>query len=262
MAVQSINRRLYYRIVTTVTVLWLLVVLGVGWVVKRETDEVFDSSLQELGQRLLALSALQIELHAQEDEERLKPIAHDEYLTYQVFDAEGRMRLRSHNAPAAPFGAPREPGFHDIRGQRFSVDLSNDRQYLIQVTEPPEHRHDTFLHVIQFLLLPLLLLWPLCIGVIYLSVRDARQSLALVSLKIAERRSVNLRPLDKNKLPLELHPIGDAVNALMGRLKQALDAERSLAANSAHELRTPIASSISQLGLYAQPSFRLMHCNA
>ncbi len=249
MAVQSINRRLYYRIVATVTVLWLLVVLGVGWVVRQETNEVFDSSLQELGQRLLPLAVMQIERNGHPEQERLQPIRHDEYLTYQVFDRSGRLRLRSHNAPATPFGAPRVPGFHEVGGQRFFVDVNSDRSYLIQVTEPADHRHHTLTHVLQFLLLPLLLLWPLSVGVIYLSVREARNSFALFTQKIAERRSVDLRPLDKNKLPVELHPVSDAVNALMGRLKQALDTERSLAANSAHELRTPIASAISQLDL-------------
>lgn len=246
---QSINRRLYYRLVATVTAIWLLVALGVSWVVKQETDEIFDSSLQELGQRLLPLARLQIERNDNPEQERLQPIRHDEYLTYQVFDRHHRLRLRSHNAPATPFPAPHVPGFHQLNHQRFFVDVSSDGEYLIQVTEPADHRDHTQSHVMQLLLLPLLLPWPLSIGVIYLSVREARNSFALFTRKIAERRGADLRPLDKSKLPVELHPVGDAVNALMERLKQALDAERSLAANSAHELRTPIAAAISQLDL-------------
>lgn len=249
MAAASINRRLYHRIVMAITVLWLLVVLGVGLVVKKETDEVFDSSLQELSQRVLALARLQIEQSDRPEEKWLQPVEHDEYLTYQVFDDRGRLRLRSHDAPAEPFGAPYTPGFHDVAGRRFYVDASSDQRYLIQVTEPAGHRRHTIVHVAEFLLLPLLLLWPLCIGLIYLSVREARTSFAMFSAKIAERRSADLRPIDKDKLPIEFHPVSDAVNELMARLKQALEAERSLAANSAHELRTPIASAISQLDL-------------
>lgn len=249
MAVPSINRRLYYQIVIAVTALWLLVVLGVGWVVKKETDEVFDSSLQELAQRVLALSALQIEREGSQETSRLEPVEHDEYLTYQVFDQQGRLRLRSHDAPAEPFGAPQVPGFHEFEGRRFYVDTNLDQSFVIQVTEPAEHRRHTLVHIGEFLLLPLLLLWPICIVFIYLSVRDARRSFALFSTKIAERRSANLRPLDNEKLPIELHPLSDAVNELMSRLKRALDSERNLAANSAHELRTPIASSIGQLEL-------------
>ncbi len=249
MTVPSINRRLYYRIVSTVTALWLLVVLGVGWVVKNETDEVFDSSLQELAQRVLALSVLQLEAPGTLETPRIQPAEHDEYLTYQVFDRDGVLRLRSHDAPPEPFGAPRSPGFHDVKGRRVYVDINADQSFSIQVTEPPDHRTHTLIHIGEFLFLPVLLLWPICIGVIHFSVRDARQSFVLFSNKIAERRGTNLRPLDKNQLPIELHLIGDAVNSLLSRLKLALDAERSLASNSAHELRTPIATAIVQLEL-------------
>ena len=246
---KSINRRMYYRIVTTVTCLWLLVVLGVAWVIKNETDEIFDSSLQELGQRVLTLAILQMENTDYVEQEKLQPVAHDEYLTYQIFDEYGRLRIRSHDAPATAFSAPHTVGFHNINGQRYYVDTTSDRRYWIQIAEPADHRRHTITHVWQFLLLPLLLLLPLCVAVIYLSVRDANKSFALFVSKIAERRSANLRPLETNKLPIELHPISDAVNALMVRLKQALDAELSLVANSAHELRTPIASAIIQLDL-------------
>ncbi len=249
MTVSSINRRLYYRIVVSVTALWLLVVLGVGWVVKNETDEVFDSSLQEVAQRVLALATLQIERGGQLDDEKLWPVEHEEYLTYQVFDGEGALRLRSHDAPAEPFNVPHTIGFHRIDGRRFYVDVTSNKSYMIQVAEPAEHRKHTLVHIGQFLLLPLLLLWPLCICVIYLSVREARNSFVLFTEKIAQRRSANLRPIDRRKLPIELHPISDAVNALMTRLKQALESERNLAANSAHELRTPIAAAIGQLDL-------------
>lgn len=249
MSVPSIYRKLYFRIVAIVTMLWLTVVLGVGWVVKKETDEVFDSSLQELGQRILTLSAIQIERAEQTEPERLQPIAHDEYLTYQVIDHEGHLRLRSHDAPAEPFNAPHSPGFHYVGNQRFYVDVSKDHRYIIQVAEPVDHRSHTLVHISEFLLLPLLLLWPLCIRVIYLSIRDASNAFDLFTKKITERRSINLRPLDSDKLPVELHQLSEAINALMNRLKQALDTERSLAANSAHELRTPIASAISQLDL-------------
>ena len=41
-------------------------------------------------------------------------------------------------------------------------------------------------------------------------------------------------------------PVPTAVNALMERLRGALEAERGFTANSAHELRTPIAAALAQ----------------
>ena len=40
--------------------------------------------------------------------------------------------------------------------------------------------------------------------------------------------------------------MADAVASLIERLRAALDAERAFAANSAHELRTPIAGALAQ----------------
>ena len=56
----------------------------------------------------------------------------------------------------------------------------------------------------------------------------------------------NLAPLDISDQPSELRPIAEAVARLVERLRAALDAERAFAANSAHELRTPIAGALAR----------------
>jgi two-component system OmpR family sensor kinase len=52
--------------------------------------------------------------------------------------------------------------------------------------------------------------------------------------------------LESTGLPKELKPIARSVNLLLGRLRSALEAEREFTANSAHELRTPIAGALAQ----------------
>jgi two-component system OmpR family sensor kinase len=69
------------------------------------------------------------------------------------------------------------------------------------------------------------------------SVRDA----------IRARSSTDLAPIDNTGLPTEFAPIVKDVNRLMARLGLALASERAFAANSAHELRTPIAAAMAQL---------------
>jgi two-component system OmpR family sensor kinase len=60
--------------------------------------------------------------------------------------------------------------------------------------------------------------------------------------QIGERGGGDLRPLALAGLPAELQAVGEDVNLLLERLDQALDVERALAANAAHELRTPLAT--------------------
>ena len=53
-------------------------------------------------------------------------------------------------------------------------------------------------------------------------------------------------PVATEGLPDEIATVAASVNALIGRLRGALEAERSFTANSAHELRTPIAAALAQ----------------
>jgi two-component system OmpR family sensor kinase len=49
------------------------------------------------------------------------------------------------------------------------------------------------------------------------------------------------------RLPAEIDPLAEAVNHLLERFRKALEAERSFTANSAHELRTPLAATLAQI---------------
>ena len=62
--------------------------------------------------------------------------------------------------------------------------------------------------------------------------------------QIEARGEGDLSPVSTNELPVEISPIAKSVNLLMERLRRVLDAERGFAANSAHELRTPIAAAL------------------
>lgn len=57
----------------------------------------------------------------------------------------------------------------------------------------------------------------------------------------------DLTPIPAADLPTEIRPNAAAVNRLLERLRRTLTAERSFAANSAHELRTPIVAALAQV---------------
>lgn len=244
----SIARKLYASLILTLLLLWLGVVASVVWVLQYETNEIFDSSLQETSQRLLSLIVQELKLSGPGQLAPVsEPKAHDEYLSYQLFDRNGTLLMRSHSAPETPFPPPLKVGFHKQGNQHFYVESSRDGHYWITLAERANHRKSTFYGTLKPLLLALGALLPLAFLAIYLAVNTVRKSIMTFDRELSTRGSKDLHPIATDTLPAELLGLGETVNSLMLRLKIALESERSFAANSAHELRTPIASAMAQL---------------
>lgn len=256
----SMTRRLVVTLVVLIGGLWLLGGGIAALVIRHEIDEVFDSSLQETAQRLLplVLDDLRRRSHETEDEEERELAApfpvegHEEYLQYQARNANGRVLIRSHDAPTTPFPAPLKRGYFDTEDRRYFTEVGPDDEIFMQVAELPEEREEAITALWLGLIAPLLGLLPIAAFVVYWTVRRATRPIADVQQQIARRSGENLEPIDPRNLPSELVPIIQDMNRLLERLKAALEAERAFAANSAHELRNPIAAARAQAELIAE----------
>lgn len=234
---------------TCATVLFWLVAAGVGALVMREEfDEVFDSALKETAERLMPLVVNSI---FERDDTDLpssmdRGTPGEEYLSYQARDGAGRVLLRSHDAQQEPFDAPLKRGFHDIGGYRIYTEEAVSGTLFLQVADRLENRAEAAREGAASLLVPLIFLVPLNMLIVWLVVQRSLKPVELVSAEIGARDGGNLSPMQIGGLPRELAAIAGSVNRLFERLRKALDAERSFAANSAHELRTPIAGALAQ----------------
>ena len=258
---QSLVRRLLISTLLILLVLWSSMVISVALVLKHETDEIFDSSLQETAQRLLPLAVMQLKSHErvknedddedehalEPDEDSLEPAQHDEYLVYQVFNASGRMLLRSHAAPTTPLTPELKQGFQQTDKHLIYVEKTRSGEVLLALAEKASHRSDTLLSTLKYLLMPLLALLPLSALSMLMIVRRARKPLKQLDTELSKRGSSDLNPVSIEELPLELQPLAKTLNQLMHRLRSALESERNFTANSAHELRTPLAAALAQL---------------
>jgi len=252
---RSIVRQVLSATLLTLLVLWIAMVVSVAWVIKHETDEIFDAGLQETAQRLLPLAVMRLQSKnvdevgqtLEADENSLEPTQHEEYLVYQVFHASGRMLLRSHAAPETPLFLDLKQGFQRTRDHVIYIEKSRNGEFLLALAEKSNHRTDTFLRTIKFLLMPLLALLPLTALGLLVILRKTSQPLRALDTELARRGSADLHPLSEKNIPQELQPLTGTLNRLMARLKSALEAERSFTANSAHELRTPLAAALAQL---------------
>ena len=250
----TMTRRLIGVLVALIGSIWLVGVGITAISIRHEIDEVFDSSLQETAQRILPLALDDLGEH---DEGRhladpFPAARHREHLHYQVRNAAGRVILRSHDAPAEPFAAPLRRGYFDGGGRRYFTEVSPDERLYVQVAEVPEERQEAINALWFGLATPLLGLLPIIALVIYWTVHRTTRPIIEVQSQIRARDGENLAPIDPRGLPGELKPIIRDTNRLLERLKAALEAERSFSANSAHELRNPIAAAHAQAELIAQ----------
>lgn len=241
----SIGRKLFVNLVLMLLALWLGVIFAVAWVIRYETNEVFDSSLQETAQRILPLAAMQ--LSPDRTAVFLEHADHDEYLSYQVVDAKGKVLLRSGGAPKEAYGVPLAKGFYNQNNQAFYVEPSSDGMLSVVIAESPGHRSSTLKDALLFLGMPLLILIPFTGLLVWWSVRKAQHAITTLGRELSSRNSHDLHPLQTSELPKELLALGESINSLMLRLKHALESERNFATNSAHELRTPIAAAMAQI---------------
>lgn len=253
----SMTRRLTFATIAIITTLWLAGITFAALSTRHEVDEVFDSALQETAQRLLPLAANDIALQKQVAAAP-PPLAsnsfddgHREYLHYQVRDRSGAVLLRSHNAPLEPFMAPLERGYYDDGKRRYFTELSSDGALAVQVAELPEERQEAIEALWFGLLVPLLVVLPLAALAIRATVKRTTRPVHELRNELRDRDGTNLSPIDAHSLPDELKPLVSDVNRLLERLSSALEAERSFAANSAHELRNPIAAARAQADVLA-----------
>lgn len=257
---QSLAQHLSRTLILAVVAVWLVSTGLVAWFVDRQIQHNFDVELVESTHRQLYPALLDLKLVRSADlaggyvalDERGEPLEpqvtgvvsgdyREEPLLLQLRDAQGGVLLRSPAAPGAPFAAPLQAGFFDTPEYRvFSLYDAPHRVWL-QLADPLEERSEASGRTLLGLVAVLLVMLPVLAWLIHWLARRELHSVRRLQQQITARSGSNLQALDLAHMPQELRAVGDGVNQLLERLGEALNVERSLAANAAHELRTPLA---------------------
>lgn len=245
----SLQVRLGLGLTLGMTVLWLVATVGAWLVVRHELNEAFDSALEETAQRILPLAVLEISNREQpQAAQHIAPLkTPKEYLTYLVRDAKGKILMQSHDARPERFNRLPTEGFSTSEKYRLYGASALRQTLFIEVAEPLAHRREAAREALFALLIPLLVLIPVSLLGTWGLVRFSLRSVRAYRRAIEARGAGDLSPIRVDHLPAEIGPLAEAVNHLLERLRNALDAERSFTANSAHELRTPLASTLAQI---------------
>ena len=245
----SLQKQLVYGLTLGIVLFWLVATVVSGLIVQRRLDQAFDNAMQEAAQRILPLAVMDIV--NREDPvtpQRVAPLNTQQGgFAYLVRDGQGNILLQSFSADASIFGDPSILGFTTTATHRLYGASALRGTVFLQIAEPLAYRRKAALDATVALLLPLLLLIPASMFGIWLFVRLSLRGVRSYRHAIEVRGAGNLSPIHMQKLPAEIKPIADAVNHLIDRLRRALETERTFTANSAHELRTPLAATLAQV---------------
>lgn len=248
-APKSLQWRLSLWLGLAIALVWALAAAVTAQNLRHEMEEVFDSALAETGQRLLPLAVRDI-IGRDSDDAASQSVAtmreHDEHFTYVVRNAESQVLLRSHKADPAIFPPFSGMGFSDTPTHRLYSDAALQGTITITVAEPQIRRRAVAWEVLVGLARPLALIVPISLIGVWAVIRLSTMSLRRFRSEIELRGAGDLTAVAASDLPSEIRPVAQAVNQLLERLRRTLEAERSFTANSAHELRTPVAAALAQ----------------
>jgi len=243
----TLQRRLLVLLLAGAPLIWALAVGFAVWRASIEINELFDTQQVRLAQQVVALLP-----SAQLDFQRrhAQALAADsggaelDDLSIAVWNERGELLLADREGEALPFDAAAD-GFVDIRLGEASwrvYYLRSNGKWRVAVGQATDERSEVLRDLLASQLLPWLLMLPVLLAVIAAAVRRGLQPVHQIAREVQQRRADSLAPLAIAEAPAELQPLLKSMNELFARIERALEHERRMTADAAHELRTPLAA--------------------
>ncbi|MEO7854531.1 MAG: histidine kinase dimerization/phospho-acceptor domain-containing protein, partial [Rubrivivax sp.] len=238
----SIRARLLVSLLAMLALAAVVVAALTYRTVHAQAEALFDYQLRQM--------ALSLRDQGEVDPAQASALA-DEQLEFvvQIWTADGRAIYASRQHAALPRRALL--GLADIAvnndiWRSFTVAT---RSRVIQVAQPLSIRRRLAAEAALNSVWPLLLLAPFLAAAAWALTSLALRPLRRVAAGVRQRDARSLEPLPAAGLPDEVAPLVEALNALLRRLGESLDAQRAFVADAAHELRSPLTALKLQLQL-------------
>jgi two-component system sensor histidine kinase TctE len=173
---------------------------------------------------------------------------------YFAVSAGGRLVAGQPALPPPP-EEPAEgaPVFYDaivggeaVRVAAMAVPFANEPA-LIQVAETRLKRERMVRQLLASTALPELAFFVVALAVVWYGVGRGLAPLEDLRAELAARAPRDLRPVAEDTAPVEVRPLVQALNDLLRRLGESIDAQERFVADAAHQLRTPLAALQAQV---------------
>jgi two-component system sensor histidine kinase TctE len=244
----SIRRRLLLFLLPPLTLLMLA-----GVYINYRTANIFvraayDQKLADIAQALAAQLQLSADRAHSDPPSLIAPAG----VSFSITGSDGRLIAGKPRLSAAP------PGSTDLSYADARVDGRDLRLVTYRVPTPagvttitvaevddsrsnPGHFILASTWLVDFIQVDVTLL------IVWIGVHFGLKPLLTVRQQIEARSARELRPLDAAAVPTEVRPLVDALNLLFEMLSGAARAQSQFVADTAHQLRTPIAGILGSL---------------
>ncbi|MFM7802074.1 MAG: ATP-binding protein, partial [Limnohabitans sp.] len=110
-----------------------------------------------------------------------------------------------------------------------------------QVAETLEKRSVLAREIIRGVMLPLFVILPLSVLLVWLALTRGIKPLNELEDRIRQRKPNDMSPLDEKTVPSEVVPLVSSINDLLVRLQGSIATQKRFLADAAHQLKTPLA---------------------
>lgn len=163
---------------------------------------------------------------------------------------QGKLTFTSDPHAWVPF--TRRPGASvalTAKGEGWHLYTVLTRDGVVQAAQSVSARREMAAESATKVFLPLVAFVAVIGALLVVALRRGLKPLDAAAGHVAARTAVSLEPISVADIPREIHPLVQAINAMMQRLAVAFDAQRRFVADAAHELRTPMTALRLQLQL-------------
>ena len=238
----SLQRRLFAWLAGSILVVAALVA-GLAAVLSwRDANDLQDRQLAQLASVFALAAALPAPA-------RFEPLSGEDAETHFVVKALGATPADPNPRIDLALPASLAPGFQTLaqRGVQWRVLASRNAAGIrFAVAQRMTVRDEIARDAAVEALVPLLVSVPVLLLVVGAVLRRSFAPLVALSREVDGVDGSHLGALSEHAVPLEALPLVQAMNRLLRRLALALEQQRRLVSDAAHELRTPVAVAIVQ----------------
>ncbi len=254
----SIQRRLLWFLLPPLAALMLA---GVYANYRAATAFVESAYDQRLGDTAVSLAGAVVEVdHRLRVDQGAVPASahradHLVALRYAIVSADGEFLAGNSEVPAAPASVTANPTFADVLvgGERlrvasYRVGIDSD-MVIISVAESAAQRAVPGRFILASTWLMDFIQLDVTLLIVWLGVHFGLKPLLSLRRQIEAGSPRELKHLDASSVPAEVKPLVEALNLLFDVLAEAARSQRRFVADTAHQLRTPIAGLFGNLEL-------------